>query len=110
MGSLRAIPHDSTIVVQNERACRHLPAPEPCGDFVETAGPRDQIFHAPRCEQRTVGVETLHAYVFRVGYEASSAELGSLLRFCAQADRTDASYSPENSTAIFNLDSNLVWV
>src|SRR5580704_14929523 len=75
-----------------EKTSVHLPAPEFCGNFVETAGPRDQILHAAGGKERATGLQTLHADIFRISHDASLAELGSLLRFCAQSDGADASY------------------
>src|ERR1700691_2128460 len=89
-------------IFRNNYTRPHLPAPDLCGWFVEPAGPCHQVFHTPRRKQRTSGLKAVYSDVLRISNDASFSKLRCLLRFCAQADRTDSSYRCKSTAALLD--------
>src|ERR1700689_5066000 len=85
-----------------EKTPVHLPTPELCGHFVETAGPCHQVFHAPGRKQGAVGLQSLHSNVLGISDDASLSQLRRFLRFRAQADRTYASDSGKRTAPLLH--------
>src|SRR5580692_5371244 len=83
-------------------SCLPLPVPELCRGFVEVARPRNQIFHASCCKQRTVGLKTMNTDVLGVRYNSFAPEISRLLRFCLQADRAYARDCRQRTAALFD--------
>src|SRR5580692_7586244 len=80
----------------------HLPTPELRGHFVETAGPCNQVFHAPSRKQRAVGLQTLYSNVLGISNDASLPQLCRFLGFRAQANRTYASHRGKRTAALLH--------
>src|SRR5271155_1207468 len=89
MGTLET-PRAVMPIVLNEKAGPHLPTPELRRHFVEPPGPCNQVFHASRCKQRTVGLQTLHSNILGISDGPFLSPLPRFLRFRGQADRTYA--------------------
>src|SRR5580658_7738533 len=83
-----------------EKTPVHLPTPELCGHFVETAGPCNQIFHTSGRKQRAVGLQAMHSNVLGISHDASLPQLRRFLGFRAEANRTYASYRSKRTAAL----------
>src|SRR5580658_682007 len=80
----------------------HLPTPELRGHFVETAGPCNQVFHAPGRKQRAVGLQTLYSNVLGISHDASLPQLRRFLGFRAQANRTYAGHRGKRTSVLLD--------
>src|SRR5271156_564201 len=89
-------------IVLNEKAGRHLPTPELRRHFVEPPGPSHQVFHAPRCKQRAVGLQSMHPDILGISHDASLPQLRRFLSVRAQADRTYTSYGGKRTAALLD--------
>src|SRR5260370_37127696 len=77
-----------------------LPVPESSRWVIESAGPRDEIFHASGRQQRALRFQATHSDIFRVGDHALLSKRQSLGSDGLQTDWADSCHCCESAAAL----------
>src|SRR5882762_8348531 len=77
-----------------------LPAPESSRWVIESAGPRDEIFHASCRQQRALRLQAMYTDIFRIGDHPLLSKLRRFGRNCLQTDRAHSRHCCESAAAL----------
>src|SRR5258707_403398 len=77
-----------------------LPAPESSRWVIESAGPRDEIFHASGRQQRALRLQAMHSDISGMGAPPFLPKPRRLGRICLQPDRAPSRHCCESAAAL----------